>query len=157
MPSIKDDSTVEAIAREFTSTGRNKTETLKTIGYTEKYADSRGLKVVFGNVRVKEAIARLDAKTQAKVDYNFDIAVAKLCKRLDYIQKIAKGGNVQAVQAQLAILRELNDIVGLHTKQPIIVQTNIEHKTAQAEQELLKGRLARLERMGSLPDCVERS
>lgn len=114
MPSIKDESTVEAIAQEFTSNGRNKTETLKTIGYTPKYTESRGLAVVFGNVRVKAAIARIDAKRQAKNEHNYDISVEKLLTDYENLKEKAATGDIQAIQARTAIIRELNDISGLH-------------------------------------------
>jgi len=114
MPSIKDDSTVEAIACEFTSNGRNKSKTLKTIGYTEKYANSRGLKVVFGNVRVKAAIAKIDAKRQAKNEHNYEMALNKLLADYESLKAKAGNGDIQAIQARTAIIRELNDISGLH-------------------------------------------
>ena len=46
MPSIKDQSTVRALAREFCSNGRNATQALVTIGYSYKYADRQGHKVL---------------------------------------------------------------------------------------------------------------
>ncbi len=74
MPSIKDESTVEAIARAFTSNGRCKGKALITVGYADSYAidGGRGCDVVFSNVRVKAAIARIDAKTAKKADYSIE-------------------------------------------------------------------------------------
>ncbi len=67
MPNIKDQSTVEAIAREFTSNGRNKTRAMIAIGYDEAYSDSgKGHKSVYGNLRVIEAIKAIDDKTRAE-------------------------------------------------------------------------------------------
>lgn len=68
MPCIKDESTVEAIARAFCGEGkRNKSQSMQTTGYTEAYANSGiGQKTVYGNIRVKAAIARIDAKTRAE-------------------------------------------------------------------------------------------
>jgi len=60
MPCIKDKSTVEAIARAFCSNGRVKSTALETVGYSRKYSRTCGLKVL-DNVRVKAAIARIDA------------------------------------------------------------------------------------------------
>lgn len=71
MPSIKDKSTVEAIAREFCSNGRNKRKALKAVGYSDKYAEHRTDKVL-SNVGVKQAIARIDAKTAARSEYSID-------------------------------------------------------------------------------------
>lgn len=65
MPSIKDDSTVEAIAREFCSNGRIGRKALKAVGYSDKYAEHRTDKVL-SNVAVKAAIARIDAKSRLK-------------------------------------------------------------------------------------------
>ena len=61
MPSIKDESTVEAIAQEFTSNGRNKARALETIGYSKGYSNTQGIGVVYSNLRVKQAIARIDS------------------------------------------------------------------------------------------------
>ena len=67
IPNIKDDSTVEAIAREFTSNGRNKTQAMITVGYDPVYADGgRGQNSVYGNTRTKEAISRIDAELGAE-------------------------------------------------------------------------------------------
>ena len=69
MPNIKDDSTVEAIAREFTSNGRNKAKALETMGYSKGYANTQGIIVVYSNVRVKEAIARIDDDSAEKLQW----------------------------------------------------------------------------------------
>lgn len=68
MPNIKDDSTVEAIAREFCTNGRNKAKTLEKMGYSKGYANTQGIIVVYSNVRVKAAIARIDKK-QAEIGH----------------------------------------------------------------------------------------
>ncbi len=73
MPNIKDDSTVEAIAREFCSNGRNKAEAMLDVGYEPSYArGGRGQGMVYGNERVKAAIARIDSKTEARSEYDVD-------------------------------------------------------------------------------------
>ena len=68
MPNIRDQSTVEAIAREFCGEGkRNKTRTMVKIGYDEGYADSgKGHRTVFGNIRVCAAIKAIDDAETAK-------------------------------------------------------------------------------------------
>ncbi len=66
MPNIKDESTVEAIARAFTSNGRNEEEALLEVGYSKSYARSGLGNRVYSNVLLKEAIARIDAK-QAQI------------------------------------------------------------------------------------------
>jgi len=67
MPSIKDQSTVNAIAREFTTNGRNKEAAMRKIGYAESSCKSgKAVKDVFGNLRVREAIEAIDRESQAK-------------------------------------------------------------------------------------------
>ncbi len=67
MPNIKDESTVEAIAREFCSNGRNKEKGMLDVGYEPSYArGGRGQGIVYANERVRAAIARIDAKTRTK-------------------------------------------------------------------------------------------
>ena len=64
MPNIKDQSTVEAIAREYCDNGRNKLEALKTIGYKPSYYNTLGIGRVYSNIRVIDAIGRIDAETR---------------------------------------------------------------------------------------------
>ncbi len=68
MPSIKDESTVEAIARAFCGEAKRcKTEALRIVGYSKGYyLGGRSAEVVWGNERVKAAIARIDAKTRVE-------------------------------------------------------------------------------------------
>lgn len=63
MPSIKDESTVEKIAQVFCGEGkRNRGESLRIVGYAESTCISgKALEDVYGNLRVKAAIARKDA------------------------------------------------------------------------------------------------
>ncbi len=67
MPSIKDQSTVDLIARLFCSNGRVKSAALSEAGYADSYAieGGRGCGVVFRNVHVIAAIKGIDGK-QAK-------------------------------------------------------------------------------------------
>ncbi|KKM73897.1 hypothetical protein LCGC14_1405770 [marine sediment metagenome] len=68
MPSIKDQSTVEAIAREFTSNGRNEEEAMLTVGYSKSYARSGLGHRIYADIRIKAAIARIDA-VQAQIGH----------------------------------------------------------------------------------------
>ena len=61
MPNIKDNSTVEAIARAFCSNGRDKHKALLEVGYKESYARSKGM-LLYEDKRVMDAIERTDAK-----------------------------------------------------------------------------------------------
>ncbi len=125
MPSIKDESTVEAIAQEFCSNGRCKQRALKAVKYKDSYAkeSGRGCKVVFSNVRVKQAIARIDAKAQAKYEHNQEISVEKLYTDYGYLEQQAKAGNIAAINARTAIVRELDCTTGLQ-KQTITTDTS---------------------------------
>ena len=62
------------VAREFCSNGRKKQEALSSTGYADSYAleGGRGCAVVFSNVHVKAAIARIDAKQAVKADYSIE-------------------------------------------------------------------------------------
>lgn len=62
MPSIRDDNTVKAIAREYIANGRNKTQALLKVGYKAKYAETTGIGVVYRNARVIAEIGKLEAK-----------------------------------------------------------------------------------------------
>lgn len=116
MPNIKDKSTVEAIAREFTSNGRNKTEALRTIGYKDSYCDNNGTGVVYTNARVIEAIARIDADTGLKMDWSREENMKALAEQLAHLDKILKAspGNLGAIQARTAVIRECNASSGQH-------------------------------------------
>ncbi len=65
MPSITDDNVVEAIAMEYLANGMVKCLALEAVGYTRQYSRTRGL-AVYDNVRVKQAIARLQGETKAE-------------------------------------------------------------------------------------------
>ena len=60
MPNIKDQSTVQAIAREYCSNGRNKCEAMRKVGYKDSYCDNRGTGIVYTNDRVIKAIRAID-------------------------------------------------------------------------------------------------
>ena len=114
MPSIKDESTVEAIARAFTAGKRVKGEALRKVGYSRHYSEHAGLKL-FGNVRVKAAIARIDGKAVAKMDHDRDIAVTLLNENLIALTERVGNGDVGAISARTAVIRELNAISNLHS------------------------------------------
>ncbi len=141
MPCIKDKSTVEVIARIFTSNGRCKGLTLSTAGYSDAYAleGGRGCDKVFSNVRVKEAIARIDAETKEKLEHNREIAIKLLTENLEALKTIINKGGVGivgAVSARTAVIRELDAISMLHSTTVI---TEIEEpKLTEEEKAILK-------------------
>lgn len=72
MPDVRNIETVNAIAREYTSNGHNKSQALITVGYDETNAKSgKGLRV-YDNPRVKKAIADIEAKTEEKQEKEQD-------------------------------------------------------------------------------------
>lgn len=117
IPSIKDESTVEAIARAFCGPcKRNKTDTLKTVGYSESYYNGgRSAEIVWGNERVKAAIARIDKETGDKREHDRTVSVELLRQNLVLLSERANGGDIQAIQARTAVIRELNAISNLHS------------------------------------------
>ena len=139
MPSIKDDSTVEAIAQEFCSNGRCKQRALKAVEYKDSYAkeSGRGCKVVFSNVRVKQAIARIDAKQQAKSEWNREISLKQLYFVCESLKKQVESGNIAAINAYIRALTEFNAISSLHVTTNINKNEAVKPKQTEAEQRAL--------------------
>lgn len=106
MPSIKDKSTVEAIAREFCSNGRNKERAMKSVGYSENYAEHRA-ECVLGNVGVKAAIAKIDGKTAKKAEITRTTQLADL----EEAKQMARDLRMPA--AFVSACREQDNILGL--------------------------------------------
>ena len=67
MPCIRDKSTVDTLARAFTSNGRNQEQAMLDVGYSPAYANSYCGKM-WENPRLKAAIARIDAE-QAQIGH----------------------------------------------------------------------------------------
>ena len=108
MPSIKDQSTVDAIAREFTSNGRRKGEALKEIGYSDAYSvdGGRGCDVVFSNVRVIAAIKAIDDKDVVKMDLSRQAQYKRLLGAYDMAVE------QRSPQAIKSVLAEINVMLG---------------------------------------------
>lgn len=114
MPDIRNKSTVKALAKEFVTNGRHETKTMKTIGYADTTAEHRAHKVL-RSVVVKKEIARLDAKQADKLEHNRQIAIDSLNTSLVALEKLVKKGNVSAISAKTAVIRELDAISNLHS------------------------------------------
>ena len=73
MPRTINKEKAELLASIYCTTGHyNKSESMVLAGYKDSYARSGlGLKT-YDNIRVKEAIARIEAKSRAKTDYTID-------------------------------------------------------------------------------------
>lgn len=133
MPNIKNKSTVEAIAKEFTSNGRNQEQALLTIGYSKDYAGSGQSTLLYANPRVKAAIAKEDAESAAIRDYDQLKAMAEVQSLIDNLTKQVNTGNISANTLLLAAIKEKAELSGLH-KQRFIDETDqkVELDTAQA-------------------------
>ncbi len=143
MPSRLTSERCIAIARAYCNNGFNKTNALRAVKtetgdqyYSEGYCNNGLGHKLFDNIRVKTEIDRIMAEKHVETEHNYTIAIQELRKRLAYIQSIAEGGNIQAVQVQLAILRELDDITGLH-KQEIRHKDLTPQPIGEAEQQAL--------------------
>ena len=106
MPSIRDQSTVDAIAREFCSNGRKKTEAMRTVGYKDGYCDNRGTGIVYTNNRVIAVIKAIDDKTAKKMDVSREKQLDRL---LDAYDMAVTQGNVAGIKG---ILAEINLMQG---------------------------------------------
>lgn len=113
MPCIKQDSTIEALAQEYCTNGRKQYDAMVTVGYTKAYANSYCGKM-WENKRLIDAIARIDAKIVKKYDHNRQIAIDLLNQNIVWLRPKAENGDVQAISALTAAIRELNSISSLH-------------------------------------------
>ena len=71
MPKISDINTVNEIARHYVSNGHNKVQALLSAGYSNKYANERGLRL-FNDARLCKAIASLEAESAQIAGYTID-------------------------------------------------------------------------------------
>ena len=99
MPSVKDQSTAEAIAREYCSNGRNKEQGMRTIGYAESSCQSgKAVGDVYGNLRVKAAIAQIDAKTAQETGYSVE------CYRQELEKARARAQSLKQPSAEVSAI-----------------------------------------------------
>ncbi len=100
---------------------------------------------------------RIEAITNQKLGWDRDIALKELRRSLAYLNRRVSDGDVGAVTARTAVIREMNDITGLHQQQPILIPININHNTVQTEADLLRKRLGLIDRMAEQPTGIERN
>ncbi len=103
MPDIRNDETVEAIAQAYTSNGHNKTQALISAGYDPVNADSGKGQRVYGNQRLIDAIAKIEAKTAEKGDYSRQGQLDKLEDIAEHILT-SPAARVSAIRAQNSML-----------------------------------------------------
>ena len=87
---------------------------------------------VLAKSHIKATILQENAKRQAKDDYNYAQACALIQEQLDNLDKLAQSGNIAAINAKAGLLRELNDISGLH-KRIFIDQTDQQRELTETE------------------------
>lgn len=110
---------------------------MRTIGYAESSCKSgKAVGDVYGNLRVKEAIARTDAKASEKLEHNRDMAIKLLLSDHKSLDSKAKDGNVQAIQARAGIVRELDAISNLHSS--TVHTTRKAESIAEADKPILE-------------------
>lgn len=141
MPTIRNQETVDLIAQNYCSNGHNKEKALKTVGYSDSYAETLGHTKVYGNIRVKEAISKIEAKNKAKIEHNYQIAISELNQVIANLKPKAESGDTQANQALTQAIREKNAIAGLH-KQEIKHTTDDQQRKLNAKEQAEAKRLA---------------
>ena len=111
MPSIRDENTVKAIAREYIRLDRNKAGALvsEAVGYSRSFAYSGKGTKLYENIALKDEIARIEAEIADKIDHDRDKAIAILHEALAIARTDkSSAGIVQAC-------RELDAISNLHS------------------------------------------
>lgn len=76
MPSIRDESTVEALALEFCSNGRAQEQAMLAVGYSKAYANSYCGKL-WDDPRLQAAIAKIDGE-QAEIGHRTVAGIDKM-------------------------------------------------------------------------------
>ena len=113
-------------------TYNNATQSAIKAGYSSKWAN-RQAHLLLDNSRLKTAISAKIAKRQAKIEYNYEKAIAELDKIIANLTEQANTGHIQANSALIQVLREKNDITGLH-KQRFIDETEQKRELDESEQ-----------------------
>jgi len=101
-------------------------------GYSKKSANHVTTRLL-ACAGIVDEIHQINKARAAKIGHNLAEALALL--RSDYanLATAAASGNIAAIQARTAIVRELNDIVGLH-KQRHIDETVEQRELSESEQ-----------------------
>lgn len=121
MPCIKDKSTVEAIAREFTSNGRCKQRALKAVGYSNAYAleGGRGCDVVFSNVRVKAEIAKIDGEMAEKAGMTIKRMHQQYEEDRQFARSVRAAGAAVSASISIARLFGMDKDAKVNTDEPL--------------------------------------
>ena len=100
---------------------------------------------------IQAAIGAYQAKTVEKIEHTRQTSLAIL----DRARAIAEAQKNPS--AMVAAEREKNAISNLHGQQPLKIEQDIKHCTAQTEAELLRKRMGLLNRMRSAASGIERN
>lgn len=107
-------------------------------GYAHKTANN-SMHQVLGNIGVKAAISGYKQEIAKQLDHNRTIAIDLLTANLARAQAKADNGDIQAIGAITAIVRELNSISALHSQ---TVNTGAVEATALTPEQAAKARAA---------------
>ena len=103
---------------------------------SDKAASVQAARLLVNACVIAERV-RYQAELSEKIEHNYEIAVKMLKDRLEYLQDKAVDGDIQAANAQVSIIKELNDIAGLH-KQHIVNETEDVQDLSNADIALLR-------------------
>ncbi len=100
---------------------------------------------------IKQAITKKKAELSKIIKHNYEKAVEMIEERIGWLNTKAKTGNVQAIQAQTALIRELDDITGLK-QQNINITTEQQRELDEKESQEAK-RVAKILNMQELKEA----
>lgn len=109
----KQASFIEYYCNPGSDTYNNATQSMIKAGYSDNYCN-RHVNQVVSNSVVKQAISEYKAKTTEKLDHDRQIAIDLLNQNILWLTPKAEQGDVQAISALTAAIRELNAISNLH-------------------------------------------
>ena len=121
MPTIRDENTVDIIAREYCSNGHNKAKALHTVGYGRNYAYSGQATKLYEKPALKKAIEAIEGQRKAKTE---EIVVHNKEKSLKMAQYIYdKADKLDKTNSMTGALREMDVVAGLVNQTPVTVNT----------------------------------
>ena len=97
-----------------TTAKRNATQAYKMAYPKCKHGYRQCASRLLAKVNIQQEIARIDAKLREKVGHDYERAIKMLRSQYDLLQEKADNGNITAINARTSIIKELNEITGLH-------------------------------------------
>ena len=128
MPDVRNQTTVQAIARAYMDCGRNKAKALVKVGYSRTYAYNGNCAKLFAKPVVMEAIRKLEVELAEK----HGCTVAQLEVEYDEVRRLALSIN-QPAAAATAITGKAR-LYGMDKDAAVKTDQDIELDKAQAEQ-----------------------